>query len=100
MTLTGLLVYFAAGRLLTWLLQTSGLTRRLWAINGFWAELGECDLCLGFWVYLLLALLWQPPLFGLWPWPVEMVIFAAVASFVMHLIRLGWHSKFSAVIIE
>lgn len=88
--------YLLTGRLLIWLLQTNGLMRPLWRLHPLLTELSECDLCLGFWVYLGLG--WFVALPGAWPWPVELVILAAVATFTMHLIRLGWQAKFGVVI--
>lgn len=93
-------LYLAAGRLLTWLLQTNGLTRKLWQLHPLLEELGECDLCLGFWVFLALSFLWQREIFGLWPKTAEMVILAAIATFAAHLLRLGWQSKFGVTVIK
>ena len=56
----------------------------------------DCDLCLGFWVYLLLA-------FGfgvsvLYPSPytplLDEVVTATTMSLVAHLIKVGWDSDF------
>lgn len=91
-----LAAYLLSGRLLIWLLQTNGLMSPVWQFRPLLTELGDCDLCLGFWVYLALAPFVQLP--GVWPWYVEMVILAAAASFTMHLIRLGWQAKFGVVI--
>lgn len=93
------LILLASGRLILWLLQTSGLLRWLWALHPLLAELRDCDLCLGFWVYLALALLTDID-FGLWPWPIETIILAAVTTFLGHLLRLGWQAKFSTTIID
>jgi len=89
--------FLAVGRLLIWLLQTSGLMRPVWAWKPILTELGGCDLCLGFWVYLGLAVFVPAP-FGIWPGVVEAVILAAIATFAAHLIRLGWQVKFGVVI--
>jgi hypothetical protein len=95
-----LLLYLAAGRLITWLLQTSGLLRPLWDRHPILTELAECDLCLGFWVYLALAVTWGVTPLGLWPVPVEWVLLAAGSAFTAHLLRLGWWAKFGTVVIE
>ncbi len=55
MTLSTFAIFLLAGRLITWLLQTSGLMKPLWNKHKLLTELAECDLCLGFWVYLALA---------------------------------------------
>ena len=98
MTLLSFFAFLAAGHLWTWLLQTSGLTRPLWQSHPKLTEVAECDLCLGFWVYLGLGLLRKDrKTTGLWAWSVETVILAGVSAFVMHLIRLGWTQKFGIV---
>lgn len=83
------------GRLTTWAVQTSGPTKRLWSLNPFLAELGECDFCIGFWVYLALG-----PIMGVnflepdyFPFVSE-VVTAIAASFGVHLARIGWTMKF------
>lgn len=100
MSLSEFLLYLAVGRLVTWLLQVNGLARRLWRLHPLLTELGECDLCLGFWIYLALSLPWQRELFGVWPRSVESVALAAIATFAAHLLRLGWQSKFEVAVIE
>lgn len=92
------LFYLAAGRLMTWLLQINGLTRPVFDSHPKLAELRECDLCLGFWVYLGLALFFTPPL-ALFPRPVKQVVVAALSTFMMHLLRLGWASKFGGITV-
>lgn len=100
MTVAQFLLYLASGRLLTWLLQTNGLTRRLWRTHPLLTELSGCDLCLGFWMYLALALLLGPgDVFGLWRRG-ERVVLAAGSTFLAHLVRLGWQSKFGVTVIE
>ena len=94
-----LLFFLAAGRLLIWLLQTNGLMRSVWAWKPILTELGGCDLCLGFWVYLGLAVFLPAP-FGIWPDAIEAVMLAAIASFAVHLMRLGWQIKFGGVVID
>lgn len=98
MTLSEFLLYLGAGRLVTWLLQTNGLTRRLWRLHPLLTELGECDLCLGFWVYLALLFLWRGAIFGLWARQAEIVILATIATLMARLLRLGWQSEFGVTL--
>lgn len=100
MSLTTWLLYLAAGKLLTWLLQVNGLTRPLWKSHPMLEELSECDLCLGFWVYLGLGFSLKEKWAGLWPWRVSVVILAAMTSFIAHLLRIGWQAKFEVTVIE
>lgn len=87
------------GRLITWLLQTNGLSKPLWASHPVLTELGECDLCLGFWVYLAMATITKLTMFEIWPRWFDYIAQAAINAFIAHLIRLGWHSKFSTTVI-
>jgi len=88
------------GCLLTWLLQTNGLLKPVWALHPKLEELADCDLCLGFWVYLVIGLLAGAELTGLLPWWAALVEYAAVSSFLAHLLRMGWMSKFGVTILE
>lgn len=81
------------------MLQVAGPLRPLWALHPLLTELSECDLCLGFWVYLMLALSLMAQPFGLFPWPMESIVLAMLASLMAHLIRLGWLSKFGCEVV-
>lgn len=100
MSLTTWLLYLAAGRLITWLLQVNGLTRPIWNLHSLLRELGECDLCLGFWIYALLGFLMGQSIFNTWPWFLEVIILAALTSFIAHLLRIGYQTKFGVMVIE
>jgi hypothetical protein len=97
MSLTQFVLYLAAGRLLTWLAQVSGLMRPVWDRHPVLTELAGCDLCLGFWVYLLLA---PRRAFGLWSDLGERVVLAAFSSLTAHLVRLGWGAKFGVTVFR
>lgn len=100
-SLPDFLLYLAAGRLVIWLLQTAGLLRPLWRRHPLLLELSACDLCLGFWVYLGLALTYRGgKVFGLWPDPLERVILAALSTLGAHLVRLGWEDRFGVTVIR
>lgn len=90
----------AIGLLLTWLLQTNGLTRPLWQKHEMLEELGSCDLCLGFWVHLAIALVTKSALSASHPGLFGRIVYAAVSSFLAHLLRMGWTSKFGYTVIE
>jgi hypothetical protein len=99
MSLEVWLIYLVAGRLLTWFLMVNGVTRPLWNFHPLLRELSQCDLCLGFWVYLLLALPLPQP-FLIFPWGYEIFILAALTSFIAHLLRIGYQTKFGITVIE
>lgn len=102
--------YAGLGKLFIFLIQKAPYTKFIIGFfkgrsRGFLEELFGCDLCLGFWVYLFLALLFQyanvnvnildipnAPL-------ISAIITGAITSFVVHLISLGWRDKFSTFVI-
>jgi hypothetical protein len=98
-TVPEFILFSAVGRLLTWLIQTNGLSKPLFDIHPKLTEMKECDLCLGFWVFLAMALIIRKATFKLWPTWADSIVQAAIATFTVHLIRLGWHSKFGVTVI-
>lgn len=94
MTALQFLLFLGGGGVLTWLLQTNGLTRALWNLHPLLTEMGNCDLCLGFWVFLIMGYLLSLQPFGLWHYLIEPVILAAISTFLAHLVRAGWKTKF------
>lgn len=102
--------YAALGKLFIFLIQKSPYLK---FVSGFFKgrskefleELFGCDLCLGVWVYLFLALLFQyanvnvnvldipnAPL-------ISAIINGAITSFVVHLFSIGWRDKFGTFVI-
>ena len=65
-------------------------------------RLGECDLCLGVWVCSALAIAFKITILSdVLPYvPVlSEIVAGCVASFVLHLLSLGWASKFEVIVI-
>jgi len=93
-----LAIYLVLGRLFIWAVQTSGPSKRIWRLHPLLTELGECDFCLGFWIYLALG--WAMKINLLAPDYIPVlseVGTAIVASFMVHLVRLGWVMKFGVM---
>lgn len=69
---------------------------------GFVQSLFSCDECLGVWVYSFLSFAMGEVLFQEYIyWPIiGNFVTGAVTSFVVHLISLGWKSKFEIIVIE
>lgn len=66
-------------------------------------ELHGCDLCFGVWVYGILAFFMQMSLttaleFSYVPILSELVT-GGVISLLMHLLTLGWKSKFEVIVV-
>jgi len=89
------------GRLLIWVLQTSGLTRWIWKLHPFLAELGECDFCVGCWVYAAMAYVFDFNLLDPIYVPVLSEVVTGIAvSLISHLAALGWKQRWGYEILE
>jgi hypothetical protein len=92
------LVFLAVGRLVIWSISVAKPTQR------FWMLFDECDFCLGMWVFFVLAgffSLATPTFLAAWTFPLpytpvlSQFLIALFASFVMHVFRIGWTTRFS-----
>lgn len=61
----------------------------------------ECDLCAGVYVYTAISLIMRVSLFSeIFYVPlISEAITGGIVSFIIHLITLGWKSKFEVVVI-
>jgi len=98
-----ILEYFAfalIGKVLLYLLQKFPLTDYLATKWKVIEQLVTCDLCLGFWVYLILGAFYRVDLITPYQAVFSEIILASVTTFVVHLISIGWSEKFSVVVIN
>jgi len=102
-----LIAYFVIGKLLIWTLQTADPVKWLYRMSSFTTELFECDFCLGCWVYTAIGFIMDLNIFspklswmGLNLHPIGIIVTAIGASFLMHLISLGWTTKFGTIHVE
>lgn len=96
----GFMVYVVVGKLLIFLgmgfpyLHNSSFV--------FVRKLFGCDLCLGCWIYFVLAAFLHINLFEdvyIYVPVLSEIITGCITSFTMHLISIGWKEKFSVVVI-
>lgn len=68
----------------------------------FIKRLWNCDLCAGTWIMTFLSFVMGEILFGeVFYFPVvSELATGGLSAFLLHLIRLGWQTKFEVVIIE
>ncbi len=91
-------MWLGIGRLVVYALQVNGLTRPLFSRYAKLEELVDCDFCLGFWIFSFLA--WVLGINLLAPVYVPVLsetMTGLMASFFVHLARIGWTSKFGVV---
>ena len=83
------------GKLLIYLLQQFPPTKKF-KIK-FFADLFECDLCLGVWIYFILSAFLHFEIISavfVYVPVISEAITAAVTSFIVHLVTMGWRAKF------
>jgi len=92
--------FLGIGKILVYLLQKSPIPRSL--PKGLLKELFECDLCLGFWIYLFLGVMLRKDIDEEFSKNrlVSGLATASVSTFVVHLLSVGWRDKFSTYIVE
>jgi hypothetical protein len=93
-------LYMAVGKLLIWTLQRFFFDNKFKV--KFLERLFECDLCLGTWVYIAIALAFHVVLlkdaFSYYPVLSE-IITGVLSSFIMHILSIGWREKFYTVVV-
>ena len=94
---SSLLFLTLVGKLLIWTIQQFPYRPQ----KGFLGKLVDCDFCLGVWVYTVLNFVFNVNLMyeffdiiGL-----NEIITGIIISFIMHLISIGWQTKFSETIV-
>ena len=99
--LSGFFLVLVLGKISMYTIDKFPLTIKIKNRSQFLDELFSCDFCLGVWTYTVLF--W---LTGVW---FENLLFIPIlsplligtfASFLVHLISLGWRTKFEVIIIE
>jgi len=103
-------LYAVAGKVIIFLWQKFPVSK--WKV---FAQVSSCDLCLGVWIYSFLAVFFgeevNPFIYLVDKYldRIELTVFVyfltcfltgAVTSFLVHLISLGWNSKFQVLEIN
>jgi len=98
-----ILWYFAyafAGRLIIFLFQKVFFANYKNNRENFLKKLFSCSLCLGFWVYFILAFVFTIDIFELEYRIIGEFLTAAVTTFLVWLISIGWDSEFREITFE
>ena len=88
------------GKLWIYLLRKFPPFRNIMGKWEFSQELFDCDLCLGFWVYLFLSPFFKIKIDKINNRLVSNTVLAAVTAFIMYLISEGWRNNFETVVIN
>ena len=97
--LSDFVLYLGVGRLIIYIVQKFVSDATKIELLNKWAS---CDLCSGVWIYTALAFLLNVKILSdIFPYiPIASeFITGCVSSFLMHLLVLGWKSKFDVVVI-
>ena len=99
------LFYIIAGKISLFVLQRFPLRkirflRKHLAEGKFLQELISCDLCLGVWIYTVLAYFFKINLYDAFYLPgLSELLTGATTSFIMHVFSAGWKSLYSMTVI-
>ena len=99
------IIYSGIGKLFIFLIQKSPYSKYFISLfrgggRAFLEELFGCGLCLGFWVYFLLALVFDWADIDVYIIDVQhahiisAIITGAVTSFIVHVFSVGWKDLF------
>ena len=91
--------YAATGKLFLFLVRKFPLSGIIAGKREVLQELYDCDLCLGFWVYLALAPFFKIKIDTIENKVVRNTVLAGVTSFLMFLISVGWRENFENLVI-
>jgi len=93
--------FLLVGRLAVYLLQKFPFHFKE---GGFLEQLFLCDLCLGVWLFTGLSFIMHvdfiKDMFGIYVPVINQFLTGAIASFVVHIFRIGWNTKFQIVEIN
>ena len=89
------------GKILLYAIQIFPLIIKIKQLNSFLDRLLSCDFCLGFWVYFILDLFFKVWFEGLTFVPIlSPFLMGGFIAFIVHLLSLGWRTKFEVIILE
>jgi hypothetical protein len=97
------IAYFVVGKLLTWAAMNAEPVDIIRRRSDYINRMLTCDFCTGTWVYMFLAFFFgfkrkSRDVLGIPYIPVLTEFIIGVgASLTMHLLRIGWETKFNAV---
>jgi len=91
--------YLAVGRLWMYLIRKFPPAVRLLNKNKDTKELLNCDVCLGVWVYTILAKIMEISI-GYNENVFAYLVVGTVSSFLMYLIKTGWDQLFREIVIN
>jgi hypothetical protein len=99
------LLYVVAGKIAIFVLQRFPfkklpLLSNLFAEGKFLQELFSCDLCLGVWVYTILAFFFKANIYNVFYIPfVSELLTGMTTSFILHVFSAGWQALFGVTVI-
>lgn len=94
------LAFAFTGRLFMFLLRKFPPFRVIMGKWEYTQELYDCDLCLGFWVYLALSPFFQIEIDMINNGVLLNTVLAGVTSFLAFLVSVGWKEQFEILVIE
>lgn len=96
-------LYLSIGLFLTWFIQSQKIFEYLTPLP-ILRELRKCNICMGFWVYLVLYFVFYMGVLDILPQNLFIIILnpiitSAILSFIAHLIRTGYTTIYRITVI-
>jgi hypothetical protein len=100
MTLEYWFIYLAIGALVIFVWRKSPYSKWIGQKSKFIQELQDCNLCIGFWFYFLLAIIMQVNVFKeFYIIGVSQFLSAVVTAFFFYVLHAGWDALFRDIVI-
>jgi len=99
-------LYAIAGKIAIYILQIFPKEKlpyigKYFTESKFLYELFSCELCLGVWIYTILAFFFKANIYDSFYVPVISEALTGIStSFLVHLVSEGWRSKYSVIEIR
>lgn len=93
-------IYLAVGAVAIFIWRKSPYAKWLASKSTFIDDLQNCNLCIGFWFYFLLAIVMQVNVFSeFYVVIVSQFLSAIITTFFFHVLYAGWNALFTSIVI-
>lgn len=93
-------VYLALGIVLIFVWRKTPYARWIGSKSSFIKELQDCNLCIGFWFYFVLAIVMKVNVFSEWYIiGVSQFLSAVITAFFYYVFSAGWETLFRDIVI-
>lgn len=94
------LLFLGSGKILLFFMRKFPPIRAVMSKWELSQKLFDCDLCLGFWVFLFLSPWFDIDVKQINNKVLRWIVTACLSSFLSYLISVGWEQEYGTVVIE